>query len=265
MQRLRGTEKRETSRDAQGYFCSEAPYARGFVARRAGFPVLLESVPFRQPEGPGGGPPWEAGPAAEVAQGPTEDTAGWQGARGTGERALPRTEAHTGDSCLLAPTPRKPNPQTPESRPVWRPQEVAPGQRVPSQPAAEQTGPEQVGRSTWTGGPLACPGAGPVPLNFLARRLSFEPVGDRRGNTSGQPRAPQSLQLFRDLLGLRRPWLSGFWGVAPPPPWGAGPPACACSSSLPCSVVSAVLEEAPVLGTWQSQARQSTPLLRERG
>lgn len=153
----------------------------------------------------------------------------------------------------------------PESRPVWRPQEVAPGQRVPSQPAAEQTGPEQVGRSTWTGGPLACPGAGPVPLNFLARRLSFEPVGDRRGNTSGQPRAPQSLQLFRDLLGLRRPWLSGFWGVAPPPPWGAGPPVCARSSSLPCSVVSAVLEEAPVLGTWQSQARQSTPLLRERG
>lgn len=257
--------ERETSRDAQGHFCSEAPYARGFVARRAGFPVLLESVPFRKPEGPGGGPPWEAGPAAEVAQGPTEDTAGRQGARGTGERALPRTEAHTGDSCLLAPTPRKPNPQTPESRPVWRPQEVAPGQRVPSQPAAEQTGPEQVGRSTWTGGPLACLGAGLVPLNFLARRLSFEPVGDRRGNTSGQPRAPQSLQLFRDLLGLRRPWLSGFWGVAPPPPWGAGPPVCAHSSSLLCSIVSAVLEEAPVLGTWQSQARQSTPLLRERG
>lgn len=121
--------------------------------------------------------------------------------------------------------------------------------------------------SRWAGAPGqgARPGAGPVPLNFLARRLSFEPVGDRRGNTSGQPRAPQSLQLFRDLLGLRRPWLSGFWGVAPPPPWGAGPPVCARSSSLPCSVVSAVLEEAPVLGTWQSQARQSTPLLRERG
>lgn len=101
---------------------------------RAGFPVLLESMPFRKPAGTGG-PPWEAGPAAEVAWGPTEDTA-----EGSRERAAERAEQastlcpeqfHTGDSCLLAPTPRKPNPQTPKSRPVWRPQEVAPGQCVP--------------------------------------------------------------------------------------------------------------------------------------
>lgn len=74
--------ERETSKDAQGDFCSEVPKSAE-LCRWAGFPVLLESMPFRKPVGPGGGPPWEAGLAAEVAWGPTEDTAGQQGAGGS--------------------------------------------------------------------------------------------------------------------------------------------------------------------------------------